>query len=302
MGRHVLITGGAGFIGRYLADGLRQVGDDVHVVDDLSASPWGELPGAVDVRDVRALRPSDLEGIDTIVHLAARKSVPDSFDNRSNLLDNIDVDRHVLELVRSQPVRRVLLATSCEIYGNRDVPLIEELPPHPRSPYAVGKAATELLAAAYSTLTPTELCCFRLFNTYGPGEGADAVVPRFARDALAHRQITIEGDGLQRRFFSHVDEVVAILRRLIEAPSVPGVVNVAAGEEASVLEVARIVAAEVGGVQVVHAPGRPNEINRFVPDLQRLWAATGPLDARPLAEGVHQCVAWESRALSRNVA
>jgi dTDP-glucose 4,6-dehydratase/UDP-glucose 4-epimerase len=291
-----LVTGAAGFIGQHLVGALRSRNAVVRAVDDFSRSPFQNPPEPVERLDVLDLRPDDLDGVDTVIHLAARKSVPESFRDRTLINRNIDVDRHVLDLVTVRPIRRLVLASSCEVYGDSGGLLSEDRRPSPRSPYAVGKVATELLADLASSLTSTEICCARLFNTFGPGEGLDAVVPRFVHDAVHRGSITIDGDGMQRRYFSDITPVVSILQRLIEQAEVPSVVNVAAGEQRSIIDVAHELQRLIGPFEIVHGHRRPNEIRGFSPDLRLLHRVVGPTTPTPFVDALRSCVDYELTA------
>lgn len=294
----ILVTGGAGFIGWNLVKALRDRGEDVLAVDDFSASPWPERPDGVAVRDVGSLSARELRDIRAVVHLACRKVVPTSFIDREQMVDNVRIDRHLVGLLTEIRPRIAILASSCEVYGDQQRRLGEDAPLRPRSPYAVGKVAMELLADVYRPLAATPICVARLFNTYGPGEGVDAVVPRFVDEALRLGQVVIEGSGEQRRDFTCVDDVVGALIGLLAVPRTPPVVNIGSGVSVSINELAARVSNAIGGVRIVHGRARPNEITDFVADTRLLrsvlpnWRPATGIDA-----GLHRCIAWQ-RALN----
>jgi dTDP-glucose 4,6-dehydratase/UDP-glucose 4-epimerase len=270
----------------------------VRGIDDFSRSPWNHLLETVEPRSVLDLTAADLDGVDAVVHLAAHKSVPGSFLDRRQMARNVEVDRHVLELVRERQVARLLMASSCEVYGNQVGLLDEARDRMPHSPYAVGKVTTEMLAAALAPLTATEVCCIRLFNTYGPGEGLDAVVPRFVHDTIASGRVRVEGSGRQRRYFSYIEPVVDVIVRLLGADTVPPVLNVAAGHELSVLDLAELLAEIVGPFEIEHTDTRPNEIDGFVPDLSLLESVIGPTPPTAIEHGLAACLAWRRHELA----
>ena len=288
----ILITGAAGFIGstslQRCGRGARRSGHRRS-----SRSPFRDPPESVERLDVLDLQPGDLDEIDTIIHLASRKSIPESFTDRSLIHRNIEVDQHVLDLVTAHPIRRLIMASSCEVYGDIGGVLSETRQRRPRSPYAVGKVATELLADLTSSLTTTNICCACFFNTFGPGEGLDAVIPRFVHDAVHRGGIDIEGSGEQRRYFSYIAPVVSILERLCDSEATPAVVNVAAGEERSVLEVARELQRLIGPFDIRHVVCRPNEISGFVPDLTSLQRVVGTTAPTSFVEALRACVDYE---------
>ncbi|MGC5363382.1 NAD-dependent epimerase/dehydratase family protein [Streptomyces sp. DT24] len=169
----LLITGAAGFIGSALTGALRSAGHAVTAVDDLSVLSPRPRPDGLHVRDVRSLTTDDLARCDTVVHLAAHKSVPRSFEV-GGFEHNVAVDRHLIHTFTASTARRLLLASSCEVYGQQTGPLAESAPHAPRSPYAAGKAATEHLAGIYRPRLGEgrQLGIVRFFNTFGPHEVA----------------------------------------------------------------------------------------------------------------------------------
>jgi nucleoside-diphosphate-sugar epimerase len=297
----VLVTGAAGFIGRNLCRALRAAGTTVLGVDDFSA-PESLRPhqGSVDRRDVLDLEVRDLAGVTTVVHLAARKSVPASFANRDDIARNVLVDRHLLEIVSRASVARLLVASSCEVYGAQPVrePITEAAGFAPRSPYAVSKVALEHLADVY-TRPGAETTALRLFNVYGPDEGLDAVVPRFIAEIRATGELTIEEDGEQRRDFTFIDDAVDMLVQMVGAARpLPRALNVGSGTSHSIRDVARTVLGLAGGGQVRTAPARRNEIADFVA-CTKLLASVVVHCSRPLAAGVATCWAPDATRTPR---
>ncbi|MFF7995139.1 NAD-dependent epimerase/dehydratase family protein [Kitasatospora xanthocidica] len=284
---NVLITGAAGFIGSALTIALRRGGHAVTALDNLSVPSPRPRPDGLQVRDVRDLTPQDLRGLDTVVHLAALKSVPASFEV-GGYEHNVAVDRHLLHTFAASGVRRLLLASSCEVYGQQAGPLAETAPFQPRSPYAAGKVATEHLAAIYRAGLgeDRQIGVVRFFNTYGPAEGCDAVVPAFLDAAVGGRPLPIEGDGTQARDLTYIGDTVTMLTRILNTRELLPVVNCGSGRAVSVRDLAQAVIRTAGRGTTTHAEARINEIASFTAD-QRLFEATyGPVDHMPLDQAL----------------
>ena len=232
--------------------------------------------------DVLDLGVRDLAGVTTVVHLAARKSVPASFENRDDIARNVLVDRHLVEIVARAHVRRLLVASSCEVYGARavGVPIAEAVTFAPRSPYAVSKVALEHLADVYAR-PDAETTALRFFNVYGPDEGLDAVVPRFIAEIRATGGLTIEDDGEQRRDFNYVDDVVDMVVQIVQYDRrLPRAINVGSGRSRSIRELAGIVLGLGRWRMSAHrsrAPQRDRRLRRVHPIARVARRRTQPL-------------------------
>ena len=205
----VLITGGAGFIGANLARRLVERGDTVVALDDLST---GRRANLRDHERLTFIRGSILDagaldvaaqGVDAIVHLAAKASVPDSVrDPISSHAVNVAGTIEVLEAARRAGGPHVVLASSSSVYGNDPTPKKHErISPRPLSPYAASKAATEAYAEAYHHSYDIPVLTFRFFNVFGPLQPANhvyaAVIPAFVAATVAGQTLTVHGDGKQ---------------------------------------------------------------------------------------------------------
>ncbi|WP_432570112.1 NAD-dependent epimerase/dehydratase family protein [Kineococcus sp. SYSU DK005] len=265
--QRVLVTGGAGFIGRAVSSAFLARSVAVDVVDDLRVAPLQQPLGNLMVKSVLDMDESDLDGVEVVYHLASHKSVPESFDRPLEYLDNIDSGRHLLRLCAASSVSRVIIGSTCEVYGNASMlPSAEHSPMSPMSPYAASKVALEMLARAHQqSRGQVEVTIARLFNVFGPGERTDALVPRLCHSALVRAELPIEGSGLQRRDLSYVDDTVDKLVALARGPYVP-VVNVGSGRSWSVRDVALQIQQLAADATFVDLPGRRNEIAEFCAD------------------------------------
>ncbi|MFX1602270.1 MAG: NAD-dependent epimerase/dehydratase family protein, partial [Promethearchaeota archaeon] len=217
-----LVTGCAGFIGSSLVDHLLERGHTVIGVDNLRTGSLDNMRAAVENPRFKFLRKdvceedwcSSIESeIDIIYHLAAISSVKLSIEDPL-LVHRINVGStvNVLDMARSKDVQRVVFSSSAAVYGNPpEMPIHEDTPLSPLSPYAASKIAAEHYMRAYSMTYDFESVVLRYFNIYGPRQAYSeysGVVSIFINQALAGLPITVEGDGTQTRTFLHVDDTV----------------------------------------------------------------------------------------------
>ena len=219
---HVLVTGGAGFIGANLIRTLEMTGHTACAFDDLSTGASANLDGtAADLVVGTILDPEALTAAiapaDAVVHLAARPSVPRSIsDPVASHLANATGTVNVLEAARTDGLRHVICAGSSSVYGaNPELPKHEGLATRPVSPYAASKLATEAYTLAYGHSYDLPTLAFRFFNVFGPlqaaGHAYAAVIPAFADAALRGAPLPLDGDGTQSRDFTFVDTVCAVI-------------------------------------------------------------------------------------------
>ena len=269
---HILVTGGAGFIGANLSRRLLDQGHSVAVIDDLSTGFRDNLTGLdVDLHEASILDPAALataaRGAEAIIHLAAIPSVPRSVaaplpSHEANATGTL----RVLEVARELGAH-VTVASSSSVYGaNPELPKRETMMPRPRSPYAVSKLATESYAIAWGMTYDLPTIAFRFFNVYGPlqaaGHAYAAVIPAFIDAALNDRPIPVHGDGLQTRDFTFVDSVTELLSRASTERVVSDMpVNLAFGSRRSLLDVIAEMADLMGReLPIEHLPPRVGDV------------------------------------------
>lgn len=277
-----LVTGAAGFIGSHLAARLVSEGHDVVGLDDLSEGVTENLdraPGMrfvrADLRDAEAVR-SAASGVEVVFHQGAKRSVPRSIREPELFTDvNVLGTLNVL-LAAREAGARVVSASSSSVYGDQQVfPLVESMPPLPRSPYAASKLAGEAYCRAFTVSMGVPTVSLRYFNVYGPGQDPAseyaAVVPRFALACLTGRRPVIHGDGEQARDFTYIDDVVEAnllaARAGGDAHGLP--FNIGGGEEpTSVNDALRIVAELIGvSPDPVFEPPREGDVRRTEADV-----------------------------------
>jgi len=210
-GERVLVTGGCGFIGGAVVEAFRGAGADV-VVADRTPYPDPDVDSLVgDLRDPAFLSGVVQPGLTGVVHLAAVTSVLESKGDPAGTYEaNVAVTAALLERMRVAGVDRFVLSSTNAVLGDvGTVPLHEDLPPRPLTPYGATKAACEMLASGYAGSYGIAASAVRFTNVYGPRMAAkDSLVPRLMRAALSGQEIDVYGDGTQVRDLVHVDDAV----------------------------------------------------------------------------------------------
>jgi UDP-glucose 4-epimerase len=301
-----LVTGGAGFIGSHLVDGLLADGWRVRVLDDLSTGSEANLAGARgriefvrgDLLEEKTVQRA-LEGVEVVFHQAAIPSVPRSIADplRTNAV-NVDGTLLLLELARRAGVRRVVFAASSSAYGDSEVlPKVETMPAQPLSPYALQKYVGEVYCRLFTDLYGLETVALRYFNVFGPRQNPDspyaAVVPLFIRSCLTGRPATIHGDGGQSRDFTYVGDAVRANLLAARAPGAAGrVLNVAGGRRITLNELLRTLQ-EITGSRVapVHTPARLGDVRHSEADIGLARRLLGYEPRVALGDGLRATVA-----------
>lgn len=318
---HVLVTGGAGFIGSHLSQHLLENGHRVAVIDDLSTGslsnidPLRRHPGfsvVVDSIFNEASLEEKVDRCDAVVHLAAAVGVKLIIDEP---VRTIETNVGGTELVLRQAAKGrkpVLLASTSEVYGKRTaVPFAEDSdlligpPHHGRWAYACSKALDEFLAMAYWKQQQLPVIVVRLFNTVGPRQTGryGMVLPTFVRQALAGEPLTVYGDGTQTRSFADVSDVVRGLAALLDHPRAIGeVFNIGNPEEVSILRLAeRVKSAARSSSPIVTVPYDEayesgfEDMPRRVPDLSKIHSLTGWTPTLGLSEIIGRVLAHARR-------
>lgn len=304
----ILVTGGAGFIGSNLVERLSRLGHEVRVLDDLSTGLRSNLDGLRTELIVGSFTNPHLlaevaSGVECIVHLGARGSVPRSIadpvaTHEVNATGTLNVLMAALAVGA-----HVIVASSSSVYGeNVTLPKQEEMWMQPMSPYGASKLAAESYTMAFQKVYGLEALVTRFFNVYGPKQRPDhdyaAVIPKFAYAALHGKPIQVHGDGKQSRDFTYVASVVDLLKSAVERRLTHDrPVNVAFGNPYTVLDVVEgletivgqeiateFVAARAGDVP--HSANDPELLKQLFPDVAEV----------PLAVGLRKTYDWLSAA------
>jgi UDP-glucose 4-epimerase len=303
----LLVTGGAGFIGSNLVAHINRSSPTwgVRVIDDLSSGNLANLgENSYELFRGSILDPETLtkavDGVDTIVHLAAIGSVPRSVSQpRATNAANITGTLNVLEAARQAKVGHVIVASSSSVYGsNPALPRGELDWTRPMSPYGVSKLATEAYAIAYGTTYGLSTLAFRFFNVYGPGQSAGhpyaAVVPRFISAALQGSSLEIHGDGTQSRDFTYVKDVCEVIHRACEERiSYPQPVNLAFGTKTTIRQLI-IIIEEILGVSVAteFTASRLGDVNASQADTALVTELFPEVRPVALIEGITSTLEW----------
>lgn len=238
----IVITGGSGFIGSHLCNLLADQGHAVRIID-IAPPPMGVHAEFVraSILDLPRLQRL-VAGADAIVHLAALVDVQASItDPYSDFQVNVGGTINVLEAARHNGVEKVAYASSAAVYGNpQEVPIAEEHPAAPLSPYGLSKLTAERYVLLYNSLYGMKNSALRLFNVFGRGQSAfspySGVITKFA-DAIAEgKQPIIYGHGEQTRDFVHVDDVAAAFCMALDGGGCDVPLNIGSGKETAVLD------------------------------------------------------------------
>jgi UDP-glucose 4-epimerase len=284
----VLVTGGAGFIGRRLVAALLGSGADVTVADLRESSAPGVQQVTGDLRDPAVAARAVSPGTDVIVHLAAVTSVLRSIEDPVGTYEtNVAATASLLELARNRGVGTFILASTNAVVGDVGTAVItEQHAIRPLTPYGATKAAGEMLLSCYTASYGIAGAALRFSNVYGPGmEAKDSFVPRLMRAAAGGHGVQVYGDGTQIRDLVHVDDIVAGIV-LAWRSGCTGPVILGAGESVTVNDIIAAARAVTGApIPVENVPAKPGEMPAVIVDISTA-RALGYRPAHDLKSGM----------------
>jgi len=312
--KNILVTGGAGFIGSHLVDRLLAEGAwRVTVVDDFNDFYAPEVKREnvrehfksdsyrlheVDIRDRARLEEIfKEEKFDCLVHLAARAGV------RPSLLEpalynetNVGGTLNLLELARAYEVKQFVFGSSSSVYGiNAKVPFSEEDPiRQPISPYAVTKAAGELLCHTYSHLYRLRCVCLRFFTVYGARQRPDLAIHKFAKLIEAGRPIPVFGDGTTRRDYTYIDDIIQGVRASIDyTASDYEVFNLGESQTIELRELIALLEKELDHNALIERhPLQPGDVPQTFADIGKARRLLGYDPQTKIEDGIRRFVGW----------
>ena len=295
-GERFLVTGGAGFIGSHIVEELLTDGAKVVVVDDLSNGKMANLPAErrnleVVSGDVRTFDFASLGKVDGIFNEAARALLPSFEKPVEDMLVNAGGTIRLLEYARRFDAK-IIHASSGSVYGNPiKIPISEDHPLNPISPYGVSKLASEYYCSMYHREFSVDVTILRYFNVYGPRQTISeemGVVPIFVKRALGGEPLRIFGDGKQTRDFLNVIDVARANLLAFKAKASGSIMNIGGGgKEISILELAELIKKLCGSTsEIVHAPAKPGDIRRLSADSSKAKTLVGYSPVVSLREGL----------------
>lgn len=287
----VLVTGGAGFIGSHLIPRLLEKSQSVVVLDNLSSGKMENLQKAQESAHFSFVRgdirnPEDVKaamrGVDAVVHLAAQIDVSASVaDPMFTHEVNVTGTLNLLQEAVKRKVGKFVFASSTAVYGDaKQMPVTEETPLQPISPYAASKAAAEAYTCAYATSFELETVRLRFFNVYGQrneNSPYSGVITKFLQKANTNEPLTIEGDGEQNRDFIQVEDIARALTLALEAKNQSGeVFNVCTGKPTSINDLAQNIRSLSGkNSKITHGKPRVGDIRFSYGDPSKAAAKLG---------------------------
>jgi UDP-N-acetylglucosamine 4-epimerase len=314
---HILITGGAGFIGSNLCDYFLQQGYRVRCLDnfatghrhnliDAQANPNFELIEG-DIRDMQTCRDAVKE-VDFVLHQAALGSVPRSLNDPQTSNDvNVSGFLNMLVAARDAKVKRFVYAASSSTYGDsKSLPKVEDVIGKPLSPYAITKYVNELYADVFARAYGMETIGLRYFNVFGrrqdPNGAYAAVIPKFTMQLMKGESPVINGDGEYSRDFTYIDNVIQMNERamLTQNPeAVNTVYNTAFGERTTLNDLVKHLKeflsahdASIADIQVIYGPNRAGDVPHSLASIDKAARLLGYKPEFSFREGLRNAVDW----------
>ena len=307
--KRILITGGAGFIGSHLAEDFVKNGYPVKILDDFSAGNVNNILRLFNYRNFSMIRGNitdkgliekAMSNSDVVFHLAAQIHVDRSIiEPRHTFEVNTLGTLNILDTALENNTELVVYASTSEVYGSAQrVPMNEDHPLNPASPYAASKAAADRLCFSYYNTYKLPVVIVRCFNTYGPRQrdaGYAAAIPKFIDRALAGMPLVIYGDGKQTRDYMYVKDTVNAYKLVLGSyEKVLGkAINFGTGKEVSITKLAQtILRLSQSKASLIHVSPRAGEVKRLCADTSLAKETLGFSPRYTLGDGLKEFVEW----------
>jgi UDP-glucuronate 4-epimerase len=313
---HILVTGGAGFIGSHLVERLLNMGERVSVVDDfndfydpnIKRRNIEEASSHAccrlyenDIRDSTAVDALfSREPIDVVVHLAAWAGVRPSIQKPTLYTDvNIVGTIKLLEAAKKHGCGKFIFGSSSSVYGNNEkVPFHEDDPvDHPISPYAATKRSGELVCHTYSHLFALPITCLRFFTVYGPRCRPDLAISKFTKLIDDEQPIPMFGDGSMRRDFTYVDDILDGIIKAIDKCSAFRIYNLGESKPIVLRDMIQTIADALGKKAIIDPqPEQPGDVTITYADISRAKSELGYNPTMDFRDGIQRYVDWYQQA------
>ncbi|WP_296866311.1 NAD-dependent epimerase/dehydratase family protein [uncultured Methanobrevibacter sp.] len=302
--KKILITGGLGFIGSYIADELIDE-NEVLIIDNKSTGKVENLQN-INHENLtlieKDLNDADLDDIltdvDYVFHLAAMASVPLSIENPSECIENnMDATIKLINACKNNNVKKIIFSSSSSVYGdNTNIPLKESEYPLPKSPYAASKASGELFLKTYYEAYGLNYISLRYFNVFGPKQDKNsqyaAVIPNFITALLEGEQPIIYGDGEQTRDFIYIRDVVNANIKAAES-DYNGIINVASGKKTTINELYKIISETLGSdIEPKYLPERKGDIKHSLADVNNMKKIDYKVNLNDFENQLKETINW----------
>ncbi|MEM1524565.1 MAG: GDP-mannose 4,6-dehydratase [Nitrososphaerales archaeon] len=306
----MLITGGAGFIGSHLCDKYVGEGHNVICLDNFMSGNLNNVRHLLDYRnfklikgDIRDVELLDklMRGVDVVFHLAAQVHVDRSYvEPKLTYEVNVMGTQNILEMARIHDVKRIIYASSSEVYGSAQyVPIDEKHPLNAPHPYGASKIAADRMCNAYIQTYGLDIAILRLFNTFGPRQrdiGYGGVVSIFTRRVLSNIPPIIYGDGLQTRDFTYIEDMVRAFDLVLKYDKpLQEPINFGSGKEISILDLANMIikiCGKEGVLKPVHVEPRIGEVKRLIANSTKAKELLGWQVSCDFYEELKKFIAW----------
>jgi len=306
----LLITGGAGFIGSHLCDKYTKEGHNVLCLDNFMSGNLMNIKHLLDYRNFKLIKgdirdfnslEKIMRDVDVVFHLAAQIHVDRSYIEPQLTYEvNVIGTQNILEVAKIYDAKRVIYASTSEVYGSAQyVPIDERHPLNAPHPYGASKIAADRMCYAYIQTYGMNISILRLFNIFGPRQrdiGYGGVISIFARRVLSNMSPIIFGDGLQTRDYTYIEDAIRAYDLLLNHDEpITEPINFGSGREVSILDLANMViefCGKKGNIKPIHVEPRIGEVQRLIADATKAQKILGWDSKYNFEEGLREFVQW----------